>query len=148
MGSSSLTSNQTWVPCFGSIESSPLGHHGSIRAIALILKKKVLLNPNLLSDYTFFICFPFVIKFCSYPPWHRNHWCQIMQHPLCCQIQWLISLRILFDLLAEHDWADHLMLPSLFIYNFIYLFIYLFMAVPSLRCCTQLFSSCREWGLL
>ena len=30
----------------------------------------------------------------------------------------------------------------------IYLFIFLFLAVLGLRCCTQAFSSCREWGLV
>ena len=28
------------------------------------------------------------------------------------------------------------------------LFIYLFLAALGLRCCTQAFSSCSEWGLL
>ena len=34
---------------------------------------------------------------------------------------------------------------SLFLF---YLFIYLFMAALGLRCCTQAFSNCSEWGLL
>ena len=34
-----------------------------------------------------------------------------------------------------------------FFNKFIY-FIYLFMAALGLRCCTQAFSSCGEWGLL
>ena len=37
--------------------------------------------------------------------------------------------------------------PLFFIYLFIY-FIYLFLAVLSLRCCMQAFSSCGEWGPL
>ena len=37
---------------------------------------------------------------------------------------------------------------DLFLIYILILFIYLFLAVLGLRCCTQAFSSCGEWGLL
>ena len=38
VGSSSLTRDQTWVPCIGSMQSLPLDHKGSLSAISLSLK--------------------------------------------------------------------------------------------------------------
>ena len=42
------------------------------------------------------------------------------------------------------NWSVH----SLFIYLFIYLLLACLLAALGLRCCTQAFSSRREWGLL
>ena len=49
----------------GSFQSS---YRHAVIALILKKKKKVLLNPHLLPDCTFFICFRCVVKFHSYPP--------------------------------------------------------------------------------
>lgn len=81
--------------------------------IALILFFKSWLEPTSLANYLFFfLCFSFAAKFHPHPWQHWNYWCQGIQWPLCCQIQWLVSLPILADLSAVYHPADHSLLPS------------------------------------
>ena len=59
----------------------------------------------------------------------------------------IISLNALLEKMAQHYcWCGFL--ECLLVYFEIHLFMYLFLAVLGLHCCTWLFSSCSEQGLL